>query len=213
MHINFNHSNRLNAAVIPAGSLSPMVTLPTYDNLISDVSDALAQHFQRWIAEHDGDEIYAYVIYATPLVSNIAISVLTEQGLQRVASDYRTKHGYEETLEQLRMDLRWSVADTPYCGDYQELFASVNERLNAMMPYVDSLDVDDPAFTTHTDKLYSILVAALNHFRNHTLSGTTRPMLYVDFGDMSNEERLAFIEQCNEQELVEWYNSSIEMQG
>ena len=93
------------------------------------------------------------------------------------------------------------------------MFASVNERLNNMMPYVDSLDVDDPAFTTHTDTLYSILVVALNHFRQDTLGGASRPMLYVDFGDMSDEERLMFIEQCNEPELVEWYCSSINNAG
>ena len=92
---------------------------------------------------HPDDDLYAYIIYATPLVSNIAVSVLTEQGLKRVASDYKTKFGYTETLGQLEVDLRWSVADTPYCGDHQELFASLNARLFSMMTYVDSLDVDD----------------------------------------------------------------------
>lgn len=138
---------------------------------------------------------------------------MTEQGLRQVASDYKNKHGYEESLEQLAIDLRWSGADTPYCGDHQELFASVNGRLNGMLPYVDSLDVEDPAFTTHTDTLYSILVAALNHFRQNTLGGATRPMLYVDFGDMSDEQRLMFIEQCNVPELVKWFCSSIELAG
>jgi hypothetical protein len=190
-----------------------MAAPPTYDNLISAVSDALALHYRKWVAEHEGDEIYAYVIYATPLVSGIGISVLTEQGLRQVASDYKTNHGYEETLEQLAIDLRWSVADTPYCGDYQELFGSVNERLNAMMPYVDSLDVDDPAFARHTNTLYSILVSALNLFRRETLRRAKRPMLYVDFGDMSDAERLMFIEQCNDPELVEWYCSTIEVAG
>jgi len=191
----------------------PMAATPTYDNLISKVSDALASHYRKWVAEHDGDDIYAYIIYATPLVSTIGISVLTEQGLKQVASDYKTKHGYEESLEQLAIDLRWSVADTPYCGDYQETFSSVNERLNDMMPYVDSLDVDDPAFATHTDTLYSMLVAALNHFRQDTLGGAIRPMLYVDFGDMSDEERLMFIERCNDAESIAWYRSSIENRG
>ena len=133
--------------------------------------------------------------------------------LRRVASEYKSKHGYEESLEQLEIDLRWSVADTPYCGEHQELFASVNDRLSGMMPYVDSFDADDPAFTTHTDTLYSILVAALHRFRQHTLGGATRPMLYVDFGDMSDEERLRFIEQCNVPEVVNWYRSSIRQAG
>lgn len=187
--------------------------MPTYDNLISEVSDALGSHYRRWVAEHECDDIYAYIIYATPLVSTIGIAVLTEQGLKQVAAEYKTKHGYEESLEQLAIELRWSVADTPYCGDYQEIFGSVNERLGAMMPYVDSLDVDDPEYSTHIDTLYSVLVAALNQFRQDTLGGEPRPILYVDFGDMSDEERRMFIERCNDSETIAWYDSSTDNLG
>jgi hypothetical protein len=190
-----------------------MVPSPKYDNLTSEVCEALACHYRRWITEHGRDDIYAYIIYATPLVSNIGISVLTEQGLKQVALDYKAKHGYEESLERLEDDLRWSVADTPYCGDYQESFDAVNERLGKMTPYVDSLDIDDPAFSTHTNTLYSVLVAAINQFRNEILGGSIRPMLYVDFGDMSDEERLTFIEQCNDPKLVNSYCSSGEDTG
>jgi hypothetical protein len=187
-----------------------MVRPPNYDNLISQISDALTLHYRTWAAEHGSDDIYAYIIYADPLVSAIGISVLTEQGLQQVALDYKTRHCYKQSLDQLAIDLRWSVADTPYCGDHQEIFKSVNERLSNMMPYVDLPDVDDPAFTAHMDTLYSILVAALNHFRQDALGGASRPMLCVDFGDMSDQERLMFIKQCNEPDLVEWYCSSID---
>lgn len=190
-----------------------MVAPPKYDNLISEISDALTLHYRTWVAEYESDDIYAYIIYATPLVSTISIAVLTEQGLKQVVADYKTEHGYRESLEQLENNLRWSVADTPYCGDHQEIFKSVNERLNKMIPYVDSLDVDDLTFMAHTNTLYSILVAALNHFRQDTFGDVSCPMLYVDFGDMSDEERLMFIEQCNEPELVEWYCSSIKMAG
>ena len=182
---------------------------PTYRNLASEISEALTQHYRKWVAEHHSDDVYAYVIYATPLISNLGVSVLSEQGLQQVASDYRTKYGYEESLDQLTQDLRWSVADTPYCGDYQELFLSVNERLHAMMPYVDSLEINDPAFAHHTDTLNAILVSALKLFRRDVLGNAKQPMLYVDFGDMSEEERLWFIERCNDSELVKWYCSSI----
>lgn len=82
-----------------------------------------------------------------------------------------------------------------------------------MVPYVDSLHVDAPAFSTHTNALYSILVAALNQFRKEVWGGSIRPMLYVDFGDMSDAERLMFVEQCNDPELVDSYRSSIEDLG
>jgi hypothetical protein len=173
----------------------------------------LAAHYQQWVAEHPTDDIYAYVIYATSLVSSIGISVLTEQGLKQVASDYKNKHGYTETLDQLECDLRWSVADTPYCGDIQEIFEPVNARLQSMMAYVDSLEVDDPAFSTHIETLYTVLVAALLHLRHTELQDRMRPMLYVDFGDMSDEERVWFIEQCNDEEVVESYRSSLESAG
>lgn len=190
-----------------------MVAPPNYDNLTGEITDAMAAHYRRWVAEHPTDDIYAYVIYATAIVSRIAVSVLTEQGLKQAASDYKTVHGYTEPLHQLERELRWSVADTPYCGDFQETFESVNERLYSMEEYVHSLDVDDPAFSTHVETLYNILVAALRQMRHIALQDEVRPLLYVDFGDMSDEERLWFIQQCNDPELVDWYCSSLDSAG
>lgn len=190
-----------------------MVAIPNYDNLITEIAETLTTHYRRWVASHPSDEIYAYVIYAHPLVSYMAVSVLTEQGLQQVAARYRNEHGYQESLEQPAHDLRWSVADTPYCAEWLEIFDFVNTRLRSMMPYLDSLDIDEPAWSVHIDHLYSILVSALNQFRRETLQGAIRPMLYVDFGDMSDEERLQFIEQCNAPEVVEAYRLSLESRG
>lgn len=188
-----------------------MAPHPSYDNLISEIAAVVTLHYRKWVSEHPDDELYAYVVYATALVSNIGISVMTEQGLLRVASDYKTKYGYPESLDQLVLDLRWSVADTPYCGEYQEIFTSINARLYGMMTYIDSLEVGDPAFTTHTQTLYSILVASLNQFRQNALAGETQILLYVDFGDMSDAERLRFIEQCNTRERIDWYTETLGM--
>jgi hypothetical protein len=38
-------------------------------------------------------------------------------------------------------------------------------------------------------------------------------MPYVDFGDMSDEERLWFIERCNAPKVVEEYRSSLGSAG
>ena len=78
-----------------------------------------------------------------------------------------------------------------------------------MMDYVDSLDDEDPAFNQHIEKLYEILVSALNQFRKNTLDGANRPLLYVDFGDMSDEERFSFIQQCNDDDAVAWYTETL----
>jgi hypothetical protein len=189
-----------------------MLKKPNYKNLSSDVFKALSQHYANWTSEHVDDDIYAYVIYTPPLVNSVTVSVLTEQGLAKVASTYKTKHGYKESLEQLAADLRWSMADSPYCAEqrHQKIFNAVNARLQPMMEYVDSLDEDDPAFDKHVEKLYAILVDALNQFRNETLGGDKSPLLYVDFGDMSDEERLSFIKQCNGKKGVKSYLESYE---
>lgn len=187
-----------------------MSTRPNYDGLDFEVAAALRQHYQQWVLEHQHDEVYAYVIYPTPLCTSISVSVLSEQGLSQVAHEYKTKHGYEETLEQLTRELRWSVADTPYCGDHQELFDPVNDRLRPMLQYVDSLEVSDPAFGEHMETLHKVLVDALKQFRRKALTGASRPMLYIDFGDMSDEKRLWFIKQCNdEEEVVDWYLATL----
>ncbi len=185
-----------------------MVTTPTYSDLRGEITEALRSHYRRWIGEHPEDDVYAYVIYATGLVSAIGVSVLTEQGLQKVAAQYRGKAKCPQSIEWFERDLRWSVADTPYCGDFQECFDHVNDRLQSMMPYVDSLDVEDSAFSEHIDRLYAALIDSLSQFRRTELNGAIRPMLYVDFGDMSDEERLWFIQQCNTPGLVEEYRLS-----
>ncbi|HEY1065203.1 MAG TPA: DUF4303 domain-containing protein [Pirellulales bacterium] len=189
-----------------------MVPKPNYDGLASELADALTLHYRAWIAEHRDDEIYAYIIYSGSLVNSFTISVLSEKGLRQVAAQYQDKYKGKpkyarKTLEQWADELRWSVADSPYCGDNDEVFASINNRLGGMVPYSDSLDVDDPAWDEHIETLYSMLVSALNEFRAKALGGAKRPLLYVDFGDMSDEERLWFIERCNDPESVEWYNS------
>jgi len=148
-------------------------------------------------------------------VSSLSVSVLTEQGLAKVASIYKKKHGYKESLEQLAIDLRWSIADSPYCAQsqYQKLFDAVDERFGGMMDYVDSLEEDDHAFEKHINKLYSVLVKALKLLRSKKLGKGTKPLLYVDFGDMSEEERLSFIEQCNNKQAVKWYKETRELAG
>ncbi len=152
---------------------------PCYDHLADEIAGALSSHYELWVRDHPTDDVYAYILYPTPIVSRIAVSVLSEQGLKQVARDYKDKYGYSESLEQLERSLRWSVADSPYCS-HHHAFDDVNERLQAMTPFVHSIDVNDPAFETHFDTINSILVDALNQVRRTVLHGEPRPMLYVD---------------------------------
>lgn len=185
-----------------------MIQKPNYDNLTVEIYQSLKNHYEEWIKNHSNENIYAYVIYATSLVSNISVSVLTEEGLMKVVQKY-INYDNGETEDQLEKDLRWSVADSPYCEDNEEVFDSINDRLYTYMTYIDSLEIEDTKFNLHINKMYSILVSALNLFRNKVLNNSKTPMLYVDFGDMSDEERLWFIEQCNNHEIVEKYLSTI----
>lgn len=183
---------------------------PYYDHLAKEIAGALSSHYGQWVTDHPADDVYAYVLYATPLVSRIAVSVLTEQGLKQVAQVYKNKYRYPESLQQLERRLRWSVADSPYCSHHHNAFDYVNTRLEAMMLYVHSIHVDDPEFVTHFDTIHSILVDALNQVRRRVLHDKPRPMLYVDFGDMSDDERLSFIVRCNTPEVVAEYLRSVE---
>lgn len=185
-----------------------MVSVPSYENLAEEVHAAVAAHYFRWVAEYPNEKVYAYVIYAEPLLSTFAISVLTERGLRQAAADYQVRYRDTETIEELERELRWSVADTPYCGDFQDLFDTVNQRLGSMMPFLDSLSIEDPAWQAHFDILHSALIEALRRLRREQLNDSARPLVYVDFGDMSDEERLWFIEQCNASDAIEWYRSS-----
>lgn len=180
---------------------------PDYHDLAEQIAQAIELHYRHWIASHPQEQLYAYVLYTDPLMGSVEMTVLSEQGLEKIAYAYQ-ESGDPASLEQLKQQLRWSVADSPYCGEQQDEFDVINNRLWKMQDYVNEIDDDDQAFDDYIDKMSHILASALNQTRKHVLNNSEELLLYVDFGDMGEEERVWFLEHCNGKEQIHWFKET-----
>ena len=129
-------------------------------------------------------------------------------------------HAFQTTAESFvwRDNLGWAafaLGESPTVGRYLlPLEAAWGLACPVVSDTPDATMHDLAAALTATDERWNVvLIAALKQFRHEVLDGETRPMLYVDFGDMSDAERLMFIKQCNDSELVDWYRDSVENLG
>jgi hypothetical protein len=72
---------------------------------------------------------YAFVLYGQESPTQLGAYVLTEEGLSQSAQKYLSKGWSDKSLEDVRRDLRWSVADAPPPKSEAEFFLQTVERL------------------------------------------------------------------------------------
>lgn len=176
----------------------------------TELLDAVKTHYRLWSAAHGKEGLYGYGFYTPPCVEWAGAVAFSEAGLQRVVEEYQKKPRYvSESGQALARSLRWSPADSPYCGSYPDAFEKVNQTLRAISETTHALDIDDPRFDEHMDTLYRSLVHALRRFRLEELAGSERPLLSVWFGDQSEEEIEFFVGSCNSGPVADWYHETV----
>lgn len=85
---------------------------------------------------HPGETPYAFVLYGTEGRIRLGPCLLTEEGLTKVAQRYVKKEIYE-TVDKAREALRFSVTDSPYFNELQELIPTVDALVE---PSIQELD-------------------------------------------------------------------------
>jgi DNA-binding beta-propeller fold protein YncE len=80
---------------------------------------------------------YAFVLYGQESPTQLRAHVLTEEGLTQSAQEYLKKGWADKPLEEVRHDLRWSVADAPQPKSQAEFFLPTVEKLFA--PHAEEL--------------------------------------------------------------------------
>jgi len=180
-------------------------------NVEKELLEAAKAHYRSWRAEHAEEILYGYGFFTPPCVEWACAVAFSEAGLQQVVDDYRSKPRYAaESVQALTWSLRWSPADSPYCGSYPEAFEQANTTLSEISENTHALDANDSRFGTHVDSLYLALIGALQQFRKEAFAGSERPLLSVWFGDQSPAEIEFFVRSCNSAPVCNWFFDSIE---
>jgi hypothetical protein len=103
------------------------------DAFIGDLAAAWA--YARHV--HAKETPYAFVLYGQESPTQLRAHVLTEEGLTQSAQEYLKKGWANKPLEEVRHDLRWSVADAPASKSEAEFFLPTVEQLFA--PHAEEL--------------------------------------------------------------------------
>lgn len=197
-----------------AAELVHSVTEKTIDSRFShledELLDAVKSHYRLWSDAHGKERLYGYGFYTPPCVEWVSAVAFSDVGLQRVVEEYRNKpHYVSESPQSLAFTLRWSPADSPYCGSYPEAFEKVNHTLSAISAITHTLHVGDHRFDEQMDLLYRALVHAIRRFRVEKIGGSETPLLSVWFGDQSEKEIDFFVRNCNSASAVDWYYETV----
>lgn len=185
--------------------------------------------FLAIIDEFSSHEIYSLMLYFTGgSWSYLFPSILTEQGLDRVAEEY-TKHSVL-SFEENRSSLRWSPCDSPYHGTQpflsmmpqtEQILESLTQRLEEidvdMMTsdggtgFEDSLEFSHFTYDLIHQRVVSALVKVAAHGRIKTFMDKTGCVITLDAGDWSRDNFLDDLQRINGQSAHDRVLSELEL--
>lgn len=117
------------------------------DDFQARLIKAARNAFQFAQKEHQDESYYAFALYHSPLWGYVIPTCNTEEGLIRVAQEYKLdKHnlGYaQQSIENLARESRWIPCDWAYHGTHKEYFEPVNEWLDEYDIYDLSAKIED----------------------------------------------------------------------
>ena len=169
------------------------------------VADALVRYYEWWRSKYTED-VYGVALYSTALVDYLGCTIFTEQGLEKVVAQYRSQDSYrDESVEQLRRDLRWSPCDSPHHMERLEIFEPLDAAAADWSARLRELE--DPDFSAEVDAAYARLLDGVLAFRNRSLPARSEIVTTMFWGDMSEEELLAFVRHCNPADVADAFEA------
>ncbi|MCL1992648.1 MAG: DUF4303 domain-containing protein [Spirochaetes bacterium] len=83
------------------------------------------------------EDFYFLVLFTSGEAHPPALSAGSVEGLERVVKKYVEEYGHDPDEPNLKADLKWSFADSPYdCWEYEKYFAEV-QALFDLRPQID----------------------------------------------------------------------------
>ncbi len=169
------------------------------------VSDSLIQFYDWWISNHE-ETIYAFAFYSTPLLESAGCVVMTEEGLNKVTEEYRSRDYFhrKQPKDYVSDGLRWSPPDSPYVFRDKKFFGEADSALKSVSK--EFYDLEDDAFEEAYEKVVVQVLGGINRFREERLPKSREDVLVTMFwGDMSESEDHRFIRACNNEHVLNRY--------
>lgn len=166
----------------------------------------LTRVWEHTLQHHAQDEPYLVALYGTEggEYAELQPQVLTEAGLMKVAQRYVDEKIYE-TLEESRENLRYSVADSPTFGEYEQLG----------LPTVATMLRDAVGHLDETEGYQVLAKAGIAAFKQLDLQGLfgtgkvrARLLLIVITEDTEEDLGLKSAKQANPKPVFEAYRKA-----
>ena len=172
--------------------------------------------------QHIGETFYCFALYTCGERGYIFPTASTEEGLTQVARKYMAVGDNNgRTLEQLRLELRWSPCDSPLHSEGEAYCRRANEMLEPVPELLQALYEREHNSWEQSDKLIeqldSIFIDVLKQLDAEGVfgRGEHRESVVVNLlmGDQSDESRLAYAKQLNPREAYQKLEQDLSSTG
>src|SRR5262249_13766816 len=148
-------------------------------------------------SRYPAETVYAFGLYSTEDASYFCPFACGEDGLTQVANDY-LRRGHYSNLEEARVELKWSIADSPY---HEKL---PSDRIQAAMDQRPDPLADEMAARAAAREVRARLNAAVDAIKSLDQEGVfglgeerARVVLLIEAGDRADEFVLKSAKKLN----------------
>jgi len=186
------------------------------------LEDELYRHgvsgFRRIREAHPHDSFYCFAFYTNGEYSYVALTASTFEGLDAVAKKYKSMPRYAAmSLEDLRLDLKWSPDDSPLHGAAEDVLTVIDPLMQEVGAELDrrfDLEDDWKSFREFDAEVRRCFANALKRIEEDGIfgRGEERKQLVVNLlmGDQSDEDRIGFAERVNPSESIKLLKEDLE---
>jgi len=141
---------------------------------------------------------------------------LTEQGLEKVAREYKESKDYaEQSVDDLKAYLKWSPCDSPLHEEYVDALAETEGLLSIASTIMDDLFDEDETGEKCLQFENALAKETLSVLKTLIEEGVFRigereVLVNLFNGDQSDEERLERAHILNSEDLYDGYKSDLE---
>jgi hypothetical protein len=185
---------------------------------LKKLEDELHRHglagFRRLRDAHPKDDFYCFAFYTNGEMNYVGVTASTYQGLDKVAQEYKKKPRYMAmTMEDLRLDLKWSPCDSPLHGNAENDLTALDSSMQAVAADLYRR-FDLKSFKEFETQVRDCFANALKKIDGEGIFGRgeerKKVVANLLMGDQSDEDRIGFAARVNPSESVKMLKQDLE---